>query len=146
MLCLTFLILQNPIDVGFFGLITLLFMIVLFLFVGMQSKKGFFVRNGELYIADFFSDRRIYKRKVKFKGKSTLTVLSLNKRQKTVMTAADPDSSYRMVSYDLYLLNEKHTQKTELMTLRSEIDSERASEFITKRTKLVYEIYSPDFG
>jgi len=138
-------LLQQTFSLLLLGFITFFSLIIIFSIIALFSKNGLVVKNKELYIADFFLTKLLHKRKVKFTDKSAFSILKLRKKQKTVMTVSNPDSSYRLISYDIYLLNDKHTKKQYLMSLRNENDSKNASEFISTYSNFKYEIYSPDF-
>jgi hypothetical protein len=129
-----------------YGLISLLALLLVYLIVSIFSKKGLVLKNNELYKADFLFTKLLFKRKVKYADKSAFSILKLKKRQKTVMTAVNPDSAYSLISYDIYLLNTKHTKKQFVMSLRNEIGSKKATDFIAKYSNFAFEIYSPDFG
>tara|TARA_R110000772_G_scaffold84356_2_gene178117 strand:+ start:1012 stop:1614 length:603 start_codon:yes stop_codon:yes gene_type:complete len=129
-----------------YGLISLLVLLLFYLIIAIFSKKGFVTQNHELYKADFLFKKLLFKRQVKYVNKSSFSILKLKKRQKTVMTAVNPDSAYSLISYDIYLLNNKHTQKQFVMSLKNELESKKATDFIAKYSKFVFEIYSPDFG
>lgn len=53
--------------------------------------------------------------------------------------------SHGFNGFDIYLLNEKHTKKERIMSLKSELNSQKAIDFIILNTKLKHEVYNPDF-
>ena len=112
----------------------------------MFSKIGLTAKNNELYKADFFLGKLIFKSKVKLSDNLVFSILKLRKRQKVVYSVASPDASYGLISYDIYLLNKNHTEKKYIMSFRNELSSKKASDFISAFTNLRFEVYSPDFG
>ncbi|WP_437369685.1 hypothetical protein [Maribacter litoralis] len=137
---------QMPMKLLNFGLIVLFGLVISYSIIMMFSKNGLAVKNNELYKADFFLGKLIFKSKVKLSDNPAFSILKLRKRQKVIYSVASPDASYGLISYDIYLLNEKHTQKKCVMSLRNEMSSKKASEFISTYTELKFEIYSPDFS
>jgi hypothetical protein len=148
-ICVVILIggLQQTINLHNFGLLTFFFLILTGLIVSTFSKKGFVVVKNRLYKGIFFRDILLFKREINLANKPVFSILKFRKKQKyAFFTAANPDLAYEFNAFDIYLLNEKHTIKTLLISLQSEHNSQKASKFISDFTDLDYEIYSPDFG
>ena len=59
---------------------------------------------------------------------------------------AKPDLSQNFTSFDITLLNNKHTSKTHLTSTRNELNAKKAIEFLASEFDLKEEIYSPDFS
>ncbi|WP_121905682.1 hypothetical protein [Ulvibacter antarcticus] len=139
-------LLQLKMKLLILGSIVLLCLIIFYSIILMFSKNGLAAKNNDLYKADFFSDKLIFKRKVKLSDNPNFSILKLRKRQKVVFSVASTDASYGLINYDIFLLNEKHTKKKYVMSLRNEMISKKASEFISMNSNLKFEIYSPDFS
>lgn len=129
--------------ISIFGFIALLSIIIAFTF----SKKGLLKKNGKLYNGYFFGNKILFKKSINVEGKSTFTVLKLRKSQKMAFFAGgNPDLSQSFDSFDIALLNEKHTKKNIILTLKKEKSSELVTKFLNTHMNWDYEIYSPDFS
>ncbi|WP_339838173.1 hypothetical protein [uncultured Flavobacterium sp.] len=53
---------------------------------------------------------------------------------------------YSYKSFEIHLLNEKHTYKKKIIALQNEEFNELAINFITENLKFNYENYSPNFN
>jgi len=131
--------------------VLLLFLIGLsgsFIYVAVTfSKKGFLFKNNDLYYGIFYRNYLLKKRKLDIKENTAFAVLKFKKRQKyAFFTAANPDLASEFNAFDIYLLNEKHTQKEYLISLKNEDHSFKAVSFLEENTGLKFEIYSPDFS
>lgn len=94
----------------------------------------------------FVGKKLIFQRKIDLNNKPVFTILKFKKIQKfAFLTVANPDMSHAFNGFDIYLLNEKHTEKERIMCLKSELNSQKAIDFITLNTNLKHEVYSPDF-
>ncbi len=110
------------------------------------TKKGLFKKGETLYRGLFFNKKIILCKKFDLTDKSKVSILKFRKTQKMAwFSDAKPDLGTNFISLDITLLNNKHTQKELLISLRKENKSKRTIEFLNKNFNLKEEIYSPDF-
>ncbi|UAB82258.1 hypothetical protein INR76_05720 [Marixanthomonas sp. SCSIO 43207] len=125
-----------------FGLLIWLFLAISFIFV----KKGLVKTDSGIHFGYFCWGRYVGKDKNKYLDRPTVTILKFKKRQKLAfISAANPDFSSSFNSFDIYLLNKKHTKKDKLIGLKNISRANSAIEFMTKNSDLKFELYSPDF-
>jgi hypothetical protein len=139
------IILSTRVDssIGFLGLLLLLIAFILTAF----SKKGLVKTNRDLYIGYYLSNTLLFKSKIDLNNKVCFSILKFKKSQKfAFFSAANPDASHSFNTFDIYLLNEKHTEKDMLISLKKEKNSKLATDFLTSFRNFRYEIYSPDFS
>ena len=111
------------------------------------SKKGLAEKSGVTYNAVYLGDFLILKKKIDFNDKTACSVLKFKKSQKyPFFSAAKPDLAHEFNAFDIYLLNQRHTKKTKLFSLKKESNSKLAIDFLTNHTELKHEIYSPNFS
>lgn len=131
--------------VGLFSTIPVVLVLIV-LIATTFSKKGFVVIDKALYKGIFVRKKLIYCQKIDLNNKPVFAILIFRKIQKfAFLTVANPDMSHGFNGFDVYLLNEKHTEKERIMSLKSELNSQKAIDFITLYTNLKHEVYSPDF-
>lgn len=125
-----------------FGLLVWLFFAISFIFI----KKGLIKSDNGIHFGYFCWGLYVGKDKNKYLDRPIVTVLKFKKRQKLAfVSAANPDFSSSFNAFDVYLLNEKHTEKDKLIGLNTISRANSAIEFITKNSNLKFELYSPDF-
>ena len=111
------------------------------------SKKGLLEKNKTIYNAIFLHRTVVFKSKVELKDVTACSILRFRKSQKfAFFSAARPDLANEFKAFDIYLLNQKHTKKAKLFTLRKEKNSKLAIDFLIAHGKLKFEVYSPDFS
>ena len=133
---------QTHIIKGILSLIIFIFLVTLTL-----SKKGLVKNNIHLYKGIFIFNILLLKKKIDLKDKVSFSILKFRKSQKyAFFSAAYPDASHSFNTFDLYLLNQKHTEKDLLISLKKENNSKLATDFIASFKDFNYEIYSPDFS
>ena len=59
---------------------------------------------------------------------------------------AKPDLANEFDTFNVTLLNNKHTYKELLISLRNDNNSNKAIRFLASEFKLIEEVYSPDFS
>lgn len=127
------------------GIIALI--IFLFLLLLTISKKGLVKDTHQLYTGIFIFNTLVFKKRVDLRNKTCFSILKFRKSQKyAFFSAAKPDAAHSFNTFDIYLLNEKHTEKDMLISLKKEKNSTLASDFISSFKDYRYEIYSPDFS
>ena len=136
--------LENPYFwVKLLGLFILLISVVILIF----SKNGLINNNGKIFLGYFIGKILLYKKAIDLTDKNALAVLKLKKTQKLAFfTSANPDWSQSFGTFDIALLNSKHTKKDILISLNSQENADKATDFLTKYTDLNLEVYSPDFS
>lgn len=127
------------------GLIALIVFLLLLLLT--ISKKGLVKDNHQLYKGLFIFNTLVFKKRVDLKNRTCFSILKFRKSQKyAFFSAANPDAAHSFNTFDVYLLNKKHTEKDLLISLKKEKNSKLATDFIASFRDFKYEIYSPDFS
>ncbi|MEM7381742.1 MAG: hypothetical protein AAF361_11170 [Bacteroidota bacterium] len=102
-------------------------------------------KNG-IYKAVFLGQFLLIKQKIKLQDKVACSILKFRKSQKySFFSAARPDLAHEFNAFDVYLLNQRHTRKLKILSLKKEEKSQMAINFLMEHTGLKHEIYSPDF-
>ena len=129
--------------VGVLGLVIILFFAISIWFL----KKGFIKTERSVEIGYFSWGYLIFSVGFGEKNEPIISLLKFKKRERAAFRSiANPEFSESFNSFSLYLLNAKHTKKTEIISFKKESNAELALEFILKHTKYKREIYSPDFS
>ena len=132
----------NP-NISSFFLITLYIHLVVFAF----QKRGFVKKQTDLYSGAFFFDILLRKKRIVLENYNKLAVLKLRKSQKTAWLAGpNPDNANSFNSFEINILNKKHTKRKPIITLKKEYQSNKVIEFLTSNFNLTLETYSPDFS
>lgn len=145
-LCLPFVIIVKS-----YGMIQVLGVLFfsLILFVGISIffiKKGIIKDGNGLQIGYFSWRKLIYTEPISLMNMQVVTLLNFRKKRREFHTdVTSPDFSVSSNSFEIYLLNNKHTVKRKVIVLNSEDKANAAMDFLSKHSKLRHEIYSPDF-
>ena len=125
------------------AIITLLaFAIIIF-----PLKKGLYVNHSDLFVGYFTWGKLFYKQKVDLNQAKATSILKFRRRQRgAYMSLANPEYSTTFNSFEVYVLNERHTKRSLLISLKKENNAKKALEFVVGNTELTKEIYSPDFS
>jgi len=116
------------------------------LVIQIVSKRGFLIKDNKLYCALFFFGNSIFKKKMDLNNKPAFSILRFNKKQKfAFVSIAKPDMVYNYKSFDIYLLNQNHTKRWFVLSLKKEINSKKTIDFLTTNTSLKFEKFSPNF-
>ena len=116
-------------------------------------KKGIVIENKLIHIGYYLFGLKIFKQKVETENMKIITLFKFikstnynyEKRHPSNVTRWEPNLNYQSNSFQLFLLNENHTEKKKILSLVKEQNSNKAIEFITKNTNLRMEIYNPNF-
>jgi hypothetical protein len=109
-------------------------------------KLGFIEDHGKLYLGNFLCGKLIFKEKVKLKNKPKLCILKFKKRQRLgFMSSAKPNMCEEFECFDVNILNENHTKRNNIISLKEETNSQKAVSFLTTKFHLKHEIYHPNF-
>ena len=119
----------------------------------MILKKGIVIENKVIHISYYLFGLKIFKQKVETENMKIITLFkfikSTNynyaKRHPSNVTRWEPNLNYQSNSFQIFLLDENHTEKKKVLSLVKEQNSNKAIEFITKNTDLKIEIYNPNF-
>lgn len=130
------------------GLYFLFFFAVFLLFVMLIfSRKGFVIKKNRLYRTSFFSGIPLHKQRVELQARPVISILKFKKKQKLIFfSIARPNLSHGFNAFDIYLLNERHTRKNKLLSLKKEVMAIEAANFLIAHTSLKKEAYSPQFA
>ncbi|MGY0393277.1 hypothetical protein ACW5R3_12050 [Bizionia sp. KMM 8389] len=132
-------------------IISLLITILLIVFVVgiltfIVSKKGIIANNKGLFKAYFSFGKLIFKQQIDLNNKPIVSVLKLGKSQNLPSVGiVYPSGKHSFYKFYVYLLNESHTSKTELMDLKKQENAKLIVDFLTKNIDLKSETYSPSF-
>ncbi|CAL2087042.1 hypothetical protein [Tenacibaculum sp. 190524A05c] len=125
------------------ALILVFFVIVMLSFL----KTGVLKKNNQLYLGTYIFGKLLFNEKVDLGNKTKLAILKLTKNQKMAwFNIANPDQGISYHKNDITLLNDKHTQKTLLVSLDDENLANETVSFLEEHFDLTLETYSPDFS
>ena len=119
----------------------------------MILKKGIVIENKLIHIGYYLFGLKIFKQKVETDNMKIITLFKFikstnynyEKRHPSNVTRWEPNLNYQSNSFQIFLLNENHTEKKKVLSVVKEQNSNKAIEFITKNTDLKIEIYNPNF-
>ena len=146
-LCLTFAVAFE--SDGLIRIIAVLaFITSLFLAVSVfVMKKGLVIDNQGINVGYFSWGKLILKDPITTLNVSAVSLLKFKRRERgAYMSIANPEFSTSFNTFEIYLLNKKHTIKNKIITLRREENAISTIEFITRNSDFKHEIYSPDFS
>lgn len=113
----------------------------------MFSKNGLMTSNDKFYTVYTFRGLVLFKKSRNLSNKNSFAILKLRKSQKLAFfTPANPDWSHSFDTFDIALLNSKHTEKDIIISLKNQDNADKASDFLKKHSHLTLEVYSPDFS
>ena len=111
------------------------------------SRRGLVVKNDKLYIGVFYFNILIYKKHLDLSEWTKLSILKFRRNQKfAFFTSANPDLSQRFNFFDVCLLNDKHTRRHTMISLKKEESAQNVIGFLSSNFNLKFEIYGPDFS
>ena len=129
----------NKFSIGLFILLLCGFVISL-----AYSRKGLKVKNGDLYRCLFLVGQLFMKKKISQEDKLDFSVLKFKKSQKMAwFSAARPDLATGFDTFEITLLNENHTNKNLLISVKEEKYADQVIEFLKKNTTLNHSTYQP---
>lgn len=127
-------------------LLAVVIVVLILLLSLLISKKGLVAKQGAIYRGTFIGNTLILKQQIGLQQVAACSILKFKRRQKyPFFSSARPDLAYDFNAFDIYLLNERHTKKKRLLSLKIESNSKKAIDFLTENTNLNYEVYSPNF-
>ena len=131
---------------GYLALIILL--IIYFLLISIAFlKRGFIKINSNLYRGSFFREKLFFKKRIDISKTHKVAVLKFKKSQKLAwFSAAKPDLATEFNSFEINILNDKHTKRESIIDLKKKDNVERTINFLTTNFDLKSEVFSPDFG
>lgn len=131
-LVLVIQLLVNSINV--LGALVVLFF--LFFLVAMLSlallKKGFLVKNKELYKGYFVLGKQLFKQKINLTDRTIVAVLK-NKQHKRISTNT---KEIKYKNFEINVLDKKQTKRDVLLVLKNEQKANEGVLFLTKNTDL----------
>lgn len=136
-------------SLNFKGYVFVFLSILLFVYlVGMVfSRRGLVSKDNKLYLGVFYFNILFFKKQIYLGEWNKVSVLKFSRRQKLAFfTSANPDLSEQFNSFDLCLLNDKHTRRHVLISLKNEENVQNAIRFLSANFNLKFEVYSPDFS
>lgn len=130
------------------GYVVLFSFSLLFLFLmALAFSKKSLIKNGEkLFKAKSFLGFTLFKRKVDLSERPIVSILKFRKRQKfSFVSAASPDQSESFNSFEIFVLNDRHTKRESVFYFKKEENAKLAVEFLTNDFPLKLEVFSPNF-
>jgi hypothetical protein len=118
-------------------------------------KKGLSTKNKELYYCYFLFEKKLFQQKINLENLTLYSTLKFNKSPdyayfigmyRTPTRNIDQSMQYSYKSFEIHLLNKKHTYKKKIIILQSEEFNEKTVSFIKENLNLKYEKYSPIFN
>jgi hypothetical protein len=118
------------------------------LFSLLCLKKGLSIKNNSLFYCYFLFKFKLFHKKINLENLTVFTILKFNKSldyayyigmYRTPTKSIDQSMQYSYKSFEIHLLNEKHTYKKKIIALQNEEFNELAINFITEN-------YSPNFN
>jgi len=110
-------------------------------------KRGFIKIGTNLYRGSFLFNKLIFKTKIDFTKRPKLSILKFKKNQKLAFfSVANPDIASEFNAFDIYVLNENHTKRDLLLSLKDENNAKKGVAFLTHNFNLKYEDFSPNFN
>lgn len=127
-----------------------IFAFIVILFAGISVwiiKKGLVKNKKGIHIGYFTWEKLLFLEPIGILGKSSVSILKFKRRGRAAFTSiANSDFSEAFNTFEIYLLNEKHTVKEKVLTLKTQEKADSAISFMTEQSRLVFELYSPDFS
>ncbi|WP_034257680.1 hypothetical protein [Altibacter lentus] len=131
------------------GIITSIFflMLTLFLLALIFSKKGLQKKGENLYKTISIKGITLLKSKIKLSDRPAVSILKIKKQQKfAFVSSANPDQSESFNSFEIFVLNQRHTKRDPVIYFKNEENATKAIKFLTTEFRLKHEIFSPDFS
>ncbi|PHS67021.1 MAG: hypothetical protein COB12_05015 [Flavobacterium sp.] len=141
-----FSLLKLNLNIKGFLILMLLLIIYSFLISISFSKRGFLKIKSDLYLGFFFFGKLFFKKKIDISRTPKIAILKFKKSQKLAwFSVAKPDLATEFKSFEINILNNKHTRREPIIILKDEKNVDPAISFLTSNFSLKNEVYSPDF-
>lgn len=109
-------------------------LLFIFLIGIIFSRRGLVSKDNKLCLGVFYFNTLIFKKKIDLNEWTKISILKFNRRQKLAFfTSANPDLSEQFNSFDVCLLNNKHTRRRVLISLKNEENAQNAIRFLKKK-------------
>ena len=135
-------------NLNFIGKIILVcfFLIYFVIFSFAFSKIGFLKLNENLYRGLFIYDKLLFKKLINLNNRNKIAILKFKRRRKLAFISnAKPDLSEEFNSFEINLLNEKHTERDLIVIFENKANSIKLIDFLESNFELKYETFSPNF-
>ena len=133
-------------SLNYIGYIILAFLILIYCFLISIAflKRGFVKIDSKFYRASFFYGKLFFKKQIDISQTPKLSVLKFLKSQKLAwFSVAKPDMASNFNSFEINILNEGHTKRIPILTLKDKNNIEKTIHFLTSNFDLKHEVYSP---
>lgn len=108
------------------------------------SRKGIKTENNKLFLTHSFLGKLLYFKEVETKNRKVFTILKNNVLQKnSFLSAGGADLSYKYFKFHFVIIDDRHFNKTTLLTLSSIQNAHKLKLFLERNSGLKYEGYSP---
>jgi len=136
-------------NLNYKGYLALIIFLIIYSFLISIAflKRGFVKINSNLYRGSFFREKLFFKKRIDISKTPKVAVLKFRKSQKLAwFSVARPDLATEFNSFEINILNDKHTKRESIIDLRKKDNVEQTINFLTTNFDLKYEVFSPDFG
>ncbi|WP_104735375.1 hypothetical protein [Hanstruepera ponticola] len=122
-------------------IISILILSIIFL------KSGLLIIDNTIYKGYFLLGLLIYKQKVNINNQPIVSILRLKRAHgMPAFGLASPQGVHSFYKFYIYLLNQSHTEKTEVIGFKKKENAEKVIDFLIENLNLTNEIYCPDFS
>ncbi|MBS3738541.1 MAG: hypothetical protein KGY51_06060 [Psychroflexus sp.] len=135
-------------DLNFKGYILVIVFVLCygFLMAFAFTKRGFTKINSKLYRASFVMGLILFKKHIYISEFPKIAILKFKKSQKLPwFYVSKPDLASDFNSFEVNLLNARHTKRNAILDLKKQKNLKPTIEFLTSNFKLKHETYSPSF-
>ncbi|TMM28681.1 hypothetical protein FDT66_13850 [Polaribacter aestuariivivens] len=143
-----FFLLRNNMHLNMKDYLILLLCVICYAFLISIAflKRGFLKKNSNLYKGSFFLGKLFFKTRIDISEKSRIVVLKFRKSQKFAwFSDAKPDLAFEYNSFEINLLNARHTKRKPILDLKKKENVEPITKFLTSNFGLKFEKYNPNF-
>ncbi|WP_159949981.1 hypothetical protein [Polaribacter septentrionalilitoris] len=141
-----FFLFKNNLSPKDYLILSLCIICYLFLISIAFLKRGFLKRNSNLYIGSFFLGELFFKKRIDISKTPKLAVLKFRKSQKLAwFSDAKPDLADIYKTFEINILNERHTKRESILNLKKKEYVKPTIEFLSSNFDLKYEKYNPNF-
>jgi hypothetical protein len=139
----------TQINLNFKGYLAVIVFVTVYIFLVATAflKRGFIKINSNLYRGSFFRGKLFFKKRIDISKTPKIAILQFKKSQKLAwFSTARPDLATEFNSFEINILNERHTKREPILDLKNKDNVERTVNFLTANFDFKSEIYSPNFG
>ena len=141
-----FFLVRNSLNMKDYLILSLCIICYTFLISVAFLKRGILKRNSKLYKGSFFLGKLFFKTRIDISETPKITILTFRKTQKLAwFSGAKPDLAFEYKSFEINILNDRHTKREPILDLKKKENVEPTIQFLTSNFDLKYEKYNPNF-